>query len=132
MLRDNLAEQAAAKGARLRAGLEAIQRKYDVVGDVRGEGLYYLLDIVETPESRRPDPAMAERIRYNALLEGLATIAVKNFIRVCPALIITEAEIDETLGRLETAVQRSVEGFPRDLDYATSSSLAARPAAAAQ
>ena len=132
VLRDNLAEQAAAKGARLRAGLEAIQRKYDVVGDVRGEGLYYLLDIVETPESRRPDPAMAERIRYNALLEGLATIAVKNFIRVCPALIITEAEIDETLGRLETAVQRSVEGFPRDLDYATSSSLAARPAAAAQ
>ncbi len=132
VLRDNLAEQAAAKGARLRAGLEAIQRKYDVVGDVRGTGLYYLLDIVETPESRRPDPAMAERIRYNALLEGLATIAVKNFIRVCPALIITEAEIDETLSRLETAVQRAVEGFPRELDYATSSSLAARPAAAAQ
>ena len=132
VLRDNLAEQAAAKGARLRAGLEAIRQKYDVVGDVRGEGLYYLLDIVESPESRRPDPAMAERIRYNALLEGLATIAVKNFIRVCPALIITEAEIDETLSRLETAVQRSVEGFPRDLDYATSSSLAARPAAAAQ
>ena len=131
VLRDNLAEQAAARGARLRAGLEALARKYDIVGEVRGTGLYYLLDIVETPESRRPDPAMAERIRYNALLEGLVTIAVKNFIRVCPALIITEAEIDETLSRLETALQRSMDGFPRDLDYATSSSLAARPAAAA-
>ncbi len=131
VLRDRLAEQAVARGARLRAGLEAIARKYDVIGEVRGTGLYYLLDIVETPDSRRPDPAMAERIRYNALLEGLVTIAVKNFIRVCPALIITEAEIDETLHRLETAVQRSVEGFPRDLDYATSSSLAARPQVAA-
>ena len=131
VLRDNLAERAATMGARLRVGLEAIARKYDVVGEVRGTGLYYLLDIVETSENRRPDPAMAERIRYNALLEGLVTIAVKNFIRVCPALIITEAEIDEALHRLETAVQRSVEGFPRDLDYASSSSLAARPPAVA-
>ncbi len=130
VLRDNLAEQAVAKGARLRAGLEALQRKYDVVGDVRGTGLYYMLDIVETPEGRRPDPAMAERIRYNALLEGLVLIAVKNFVRICPALIISDAEIDETLHRLETALQRSVEGFPRELDYASSSSLAARAAAA--
>ncbi len=131
VLRDGLAEQAVARGARLRAGLEAIARKYDVVGEVRGTGLYYMLDIVETPEGKRPDPAMAERIRYNALLEGLVLITVKNFVRICPALIITEAEIDETLHRLETAVQRSVEGFPRNLDYATSSSLAARPAVAA-
>ena len=74
---------------------------------------------------------MSERIRYNALLEGLVTIAVKNFIRVCPALIISDAEIDETLHRLDIALQRSVDGFPRDLDYVTSSSLAARPPAVA-
>ena len=132
VLRDNLAARATVSGARLRAGLEKIQKKYDIIGDVRGTGLYYMLDIVETPDGRRPDPAMAERIRYNALLEGLVLIAVKNFIRICPALIITEAEIDETLDRLETAVRRSVEGFPKELDYASSSSLAARPASAAQ
>ena len=131
VLRDNLAARAAALGARLRAGLEAIARTHGVIGEVRGAGLYYMLDIVETPESRRPDPAMAERIRYNALLDGLVTIAVKNFIRICPALTITEAEIDETLGRLETAVQRAAAGFPKELDYAASSSLAARPQAAA-
>ena len=74
---------------------------------------------------------MAERIRYNALLEGLVLIAVKNFIRICPALIITEAELDETLERLETAIERSVAGYPWDLDFSTSSSRAARAPVAA-
>jgi len=69
---------------------------------------------------------MAEHIRYNALLEGLVLITVKNFIRICPALIITETEIDETMFRLEVAIQRSVAGYPRELDFSTFSSLAAR------
>ena len=47
-------------------------------------------------------------------------------IRICPALIITEVEIDEILGRLEVAIERSVAGSPRDLDFSTSSSLAVR------
>jgi len=126
VLRDNLAERAARLGGRLRAGLEALARKHDIVGDVRGAGLYYMLDIVETPAGKRPDPAMAERIRYNALLEGLVLIAVKNFVRICPALIITEAEIDEVLQRLDRAVQRAADGFPGNPGYTSSSSLAAR------
>ncbi len=126
VLRDNLVERAAVLGGRLRAGLEALARKHDIIGDVRGAGLYYMLDIVEAPDGKRPDPAMAERIRYNALLEGVALIAVKNFVRICPALIITEAEIDDVLQRLDVAVQRAADGFPGDLSYTASSSLAAR------
>ena len=87
---------------------------------------YWLLDIVSDDRTREPDPVMAERIRYNAALEGLIHIAVKNFIRLCPALIITEAEIDEAVERLERAIRRAEAGFPRDFDYSSSSSLAAR------
>ncbi len=68
---------------------------------------------------------MAERIRYNMLLENLVCICVKNFIRICPPLIISEAQIDEIVGRLETAVQRAQAGFPKDVDFTGSSSLAA-------
>jgi 4-aminobutyrate aminotransferase-like enzyme len=131
VLRDKLTEKAIPLGERLLSGLRTLASKYEVIGDVRGVGLYYMLDIVETPEGRRPNHAMAERIRYNALLEGLVLIAVKNFIRICPALIITEAEIDDALARLDVAIQRSVDGFPRDLEFSTSSSLAARAPVAA-
>ena len=128
VLRDNLVENAIVRGARLRAGLQRLAEDHGIIGDVRGTGLYYMLDIVESPDNRKPDPGMAERIRYNALLEGVVLIAVKNFVRICPALIITEAEIDDVLERLGTAIRKSVEGRAPDLDYATSSSLAARPA----
>jgi 4-aminobutyrate aminotransferase-like enzyme len=84
-----------------------------------------MFDVVDPKNGNAPDFAMAERIRYNALLEGLATIAVKNFIRICPPLIITEAEIDEVFGRLQTAIQRAQDGLPKDLDFSSSSSLAA-------
>ena len=124
VLRDKLAERAARLGAVLRGHLDRLAGTYEVVGDVRGKGLYHMLDIVADKKSKRPDPAMAERIRYNALLEGIATIAVKNFFRVCPPLIITEAEIEDVVGRLETAIKRAMAGFPKDVDFRQSSSLA--------
>lgn len=115
----------------MEARLRELAQRYAPIGDVRGRGLYWMLDIVDAERGHAPDFAMAERIRYNALLEGLVLIAVKNFIRLCPALIITEAEIDETLGRLETAIKRALDGLPKDLEFSSSSSLAARAASRA-
>jgi 2,2-dialkylglycine decarboxylase (pyruvate) len=130
VIRDRLSERAAKLGEFQERRLGELRDAHEVVGDVRGMGLYHVLDIVADKESRTPDPAMAERIRYNALLEGLMMIAVKNCVRVCPPLIITEAELDDALERLETAVRRSMEGYPKDVDFSTSSSLAAtRPRA---
>ena len=131
VLRDNLADRAAVLGVRLRKGLDDLASRFDIIGDVRGLGLYHMLDIVEGGDSVRPDFAMAERIRYNALLEGVVLIAVKNFIRLCPPLIITEDEVDDVLHRLEIAIRRSIDGYPHDLEFTKSSSLAARTPAAA-
>lgn len=124
VLRDRLDERAAALGEVLRAKLDSLRDAYEVIGDVRGQGLYQMLDVVSDKGSKAPDPAMAERIRYNAALEGVILICVKNFIRICPPLIVTEAEIDEVVGRLETAIRRALAGYPKDIDVRASSSLA--------
>jgi 4-aminobutyrate aminotransferase-like enzyme len=134
VLRDRLAERADEMGRKLRARLDPLKEKFACIGDVRGKGLYQMLDIVQDPKTKKPDYAMAERIRYNAVLEGVVTICVKNYMRIAPPLIITEAEIDDVVGRLETAVRRAVDGYPKDIDFTKSSSLAAsrdmrRPAA---
>ncbi|MFQ6024370.1 MAG: aspartate aminotransferase family protein [Acidiferrobacterales bacterium] len=125
VMRDDLAERAAILGEFLRKRLEDLRERFGVVGDIRGKGLYQMLDIVKDKENKIPDPEMAERIRYNMMLENLVCICVKNFIRVCPPLIVTEAQIDEIIGRLETAIQRAQAGFPKDVDFTGSSSLAA-------
>ena len=124
VMREKLEERSAALGAWLRPRLEQLRDRYECIGDVRGMGLYQMLDIVTDKTSKTPDPAMGERIRYNAMLEGAAFICVKNLMRVCPPLIITQAELDDAIGRLEVAIQRSMDGFPKDIDFSSSSSLA--------
>ncbi len=125
VLRDKLSERAEALGRLLHARLAPLVENFDCIGDVRGKGLYQMLDIVQDKKSKKPDYAMAERIRYNAVMEGIVTICVKNYMRIAPPLIITEAEIDDVVGRLETAIQRAVDGYPKDIDFSKSSSLAA-------
>lgn len=124
ILRDNYTARAEKLGAFLKPKLDRLKDAYDVVGDVRGKGLYLMLDIVQDKLHKVPDPAMAERIRYNALLGGLVLIAVKNFIRICPPLIITERQLEDVAGRLELAIKKAMEGHPRDVDFAHASSLA--------
>lgn len=124
VLRERLTERSEKLGAILRRKLEGLRDRHECIGDIRGMGLYQMLDIVTDKASKTPDPAMGERIRYNVLLEGVAAICVKNFMRVSPPLIITEAEIDDIVGRLDTAIRRSLEGHPKDVDFSSSSSLA--------
>ena len=121
--RDKLPAKAEVLGRHLRKRLDELAAKFPIIGEVRGAALYQMLDIVEDPATRAPDAAMAERIRYNAVLEGVILICVKNFMRICPPLIVTEAEIDDFTARLGRALQRSMDGFPRDVDFRASSSL---------
>lgn len=123
VLRDKLHDRAANLGTLLADKLGALQQKYDIVGDVRGEGLYRMLDIVTDPESKTPNMVAAERVRVNALEEGLVLICVKNYLRICPPLIITETEIDDVVGRLESAIKKAQDGFPENVAFEESSSL---------
>ena len=122
--RDDLAARAEVLGVRLSSGLERLSQTYEAIGDVRGKGLYSMIDVVTDKKSKHPDAAMAERIRYNAALEGLIYICVKNFMRFCPPLIISEAEIDQALAGLERAIKQALAGYPKDVEFRASSSLA--------
>ena len=84
-----------------------------------------MLDIVVDRNSRTANPELAERIRREAMKEGIAMIAVKNFMRICPPLIIKENEIDEIVGRLDKAITRAVGNQTQEIEFSSSSSLAA-------
>ena len=127
VIRDGLVAHAAALGERLQDGLAKLQLRHECIGDVRGMGFYRLLDIVTDPQTRTPDPEMAERIRYHALAEGLVMICVKNYIRIAPPLVMTRDEVDDLVGRLGVAIERAKSGRPTGTDFSTSSSLAADP-----
>lgn len=104
---DNLLERGRALGARLRAGLEALQQRHPAIGEVRGRGPMLAMEIVTDRESRRPDAATAQAIIDAARAEGLLVIKCgvhRNVIRLLAPLVTSERQADEALGMLSRAL----------------------------
>ncbi len=111
---DQLGARAERIGARLRAGLEALQQRYEFIGDVRGVGLLLGVEIVKDRHSKEPDGVRGRAITHKAMELGLsmnisgttssagASTAVW---RVAPPLTTTEEEIDRGLAILEDAIR---------------------------
>jgi acetylornithine/N-succinyldiaminopimelate aminotransferase len=81
--------------ARLRAGLEALAARYpDIAVDVRGKGLLIGVRLVTSNREM-----MATARDHGLLVAG----GGENCIRMLPSLLITAAEADEAVTRLEAA-----------------------------
>ncbi len=97
---EDLLANARAKGAELRAALEALAREDDRIGDVRGPGLMIGVELVKDRATREPDPIgdpLIERCAEAGLLL-LTCGAHHNIVRWIPPLNVTSAEIAEAVG----------------------------------
>ena len=97
---ENLLEKSIKMGALLKKGLAELQAKFEVVGDVRGNGLFLGLEIIESRASRRPDSGRTLKLvtecedRGLLLGGGIPTGGLgTNTVRLCPPLVITEEQV---------------------------------------
>jgi len=99
---ENLVENARVMGQRLRNGLEDLQQKYPVIGDVRGMGLMQAMELVG--ENKRPDTESIKRLfeatKRHGLLIGKGGL-MGNVVRIAPPLNVTKSEIDHALSVLD-------------------------------
>jgi 4-aminobutyrate aminotransferase-like enzyme len=95
---ENLVENARIMGGHLREGLNALQEKYPIIGDVRGMGLMQGMELVG--EKKKPDVEGTKRLmeltKNNGLLLGKGG-TYGNVIRVAPSLNVNKDEIDHAL-----------------------------------
>ncbi|MCA0870533.1 aspartate aminotransferase family protein [Seohaeicola saemankumensis] len=103
------------QGDRLDAALRAEFGDHPHVGDIRGRGLFRGIELVRDRETKAPfDPArgLAARIKKEAFAAGLicypmsGTIDGQNgdHVLLAPPFIIEDAQIDELVGKLSTAI----------------------------
>ena len=108
----NLVQNAAAMGERLGNGLRGLQGRHSVVGDVRGKGLIWGLELVQ-PGTREPLPApKAREVVAEAQKRGLvigassATVPrLENVITLAPPLVINAEQVDRILSLLDEALR---------------------------
>lgn len=104
---EGLLENASAMGARLRTGLEAIQERHPLVGDVRGMGLMQGVELVTDRETKEPAAAETQRLmeetKRRGVLIGKGGL-YGNVLRIAPCLNIGPSDIDDFLAILEESL----------------------------
>ena len=102
---EGLVERAALIG---RVAIDRLQETLgasDIVGDIRGRGCMFGVEVVSDRETRAPDPDKAETIYYACLEAGLSfKISAGNVLTLSPPMTISDAELDQALSIVESAV----------------------------
>jgi len=111
---EGLVERSAELGAHAKARLEEAMARSPIIGDVRGRGLLFGVEIVTDKASREPANELAEKIFYRCLDEGLSfKISQGCVLTLSPPLTIPKADLDRALdiviGAID-AVAREVSG----------------------
>ena len=108
MERDHLADRSVEIGKKVTARYKEIQKKYPVVGDVRGLGGMIGIEFVKDPETKEPDAALTADViqtcaKNGLLVEGAGTY--NNVIRFLAPLVITDEQLEAGLDIFEAAVK---------------------------
>jgi alanine-glyoxylate transaminase/(R)-3-amino-2-methylpropionate-pyruvate transaminase len=97
-------------GKRMKAVLERLHQKYEIVGDVRGHGLMLAIELVTDRKSKTPATKetadIFERTRENGLVVSKSGTD-RNILRMVPPMCVQEADVD----RMEDALERSLAGY---------------------
>jgi 4-aminobutyrate aminotransferase-like enzyme len=108
MEREDVPARSAARGAQLRARLDAMKETFDFIGDVRGMGLMQAIELVEDRKTKEPAPKktgqLLEAAKRQGLLLGKGGL-YGNVIRISPSMLVTESEISDGADRLERALR---------------------------
>ena len=94
-------------GTYLKQGLKNLAQKYPLIGDVRGKGLFYGVELVTDQDSPEPAENEAMRIREDLRENGLllsVTGRLNNVLKIRPPMVFSKNNADELLGKLGQAL----------------------------
>jgi 4-aminobutyrate aminotransferase-like enzyme len=107
MEKEKLAERACRLGAQATDRFQRLARRYDVIGDVRGPGLFIGVDFVESRESKTPATSACSKAWEFALQKGLITQFGgfgANVLKFKPPVMTPQDDFDRMLDICEETI----------------------------
>ncbi|EGR0209555.1 aspartate aminotransferase family protein [Vibrio parahaemolyticus] len=109
---DGLLDKAKADSQFMRQKLLEMKAKYPVIGDVRGIGMLWGIELVIDHESKARAYHEAEAVLYQCLNNGVSfKVSQGNVIQLSPPLIITREQLTEALAIFEEAIAKVCKDF---------------------
>jgi len=111
---ENLLENCTSMGDRLRGNLNALMEKHQIIGDVRGKGLFQGCELVKDRETKEPVDekdvmAVVAECGNLGVIIGASNRSIpgrNNVIAFSPALIATAADIDAITDAVDKALTK--------------------------
>jgi taurine--2-oxoglutarate transaminase len=110
----DLLTRAKVQGEKLGAKLRGLAAKHPCIGDVRGLGLFWALDLVRDRKTKQPfntaadkvarRPLVIDEITSDLMKRGVFTMGWLSHLVIAPPLIIDDAQIDEAISALDASL----------------------------
>lgn len=98
-------------GAYLKAGLQRLAEKFEVIGDIRGEGLFLAVEMVADRQTKAPSRDLATFI-VNDLRERRILISssgpAENLLKIRPLLVSEKEHLDILLNGLDASLGKGI------------------------
>ena len=99
----NLIENSKLMGELFIDGLTKLKNRYEIIGDIRGKGLFLGIELIKNRSSLEPAPKEAK-----LLVEGMLSKNIllsidgprKNVIKIKPPMVISKEDVDRTIKSL--------------------------------
>ena len=119
--KEGLLARSTAIGKRFEERARGWQKKWTLVGDVRGLGAMCAIELVRNPDTREPADTETKEVARYCYEHGLITITAgtyNNIMRILVPLAVSDEQFDEGLGVLEAALTSVVENKHAALSHA--------------
>ncbi|RKF14701.1 aspartate aminotransferase family protein [Roseovarius spongiae] len=120
--RQDLINNAAEKGAKLKSRLNALMQRHEIIGDVRGNGLLLAFEFMSDRATKAPLPKdWNAHLRFVEIAyeNGLIVYSRRtrdgvegDHILVCPPLTVTDTHLDEIIEMLDLSLRQYTAELP--------------------
>lgn len=107
MKSENMLDNANKQGGHIQKRFREMQKKYEMIGDVRGHGLMIGVELIKDKKTKAPAKEGAESVMNHAWKKGVLLItAGASTLRIAPPLNITRDLVDSALDIIEECVKK--------------------------
>ena len=105
--KEDLMNRARVLGERFKTGLNSLMKDHEIIGDVRGRGLFLGIEMVKDRSTLEPASMGASEIVSAMRDQGVLLSTdgpLHNVIKIKPPMVLNEEDVDQTLIKLEASL----------------------------
>jgi 4-aminobutyrate aminotransferase len=104
--KENILGKVREDGRYMKSELHRLKEQFPLIGDIRGSGLLWGIELVKDPLSKEKAVTEAEKIMYHCMQNGLSfKVSRGNVIQLSPALTVKREELNIALSILSDAIK---------------------------